>query len=271
MRKLILIDTLKNMSVRLFYSLYHPCFTSSSSEKLKKRVNRRLKKLAKWSDSSADDRQAEFRVYNRGYGSSRIYAPTFPQRAATLPPSNMTIGGLPSSKAPLTNSTTIGGTVVKPVSSSTVISANPSSSDLASRASSFPLLASALAEQQQRKGELLPSTSTNNATALNTVRQQLQSELQQKDSERDELIQQLQQELRESKQAVQSPSVPSKMEEDEVEPDKEEFHSEEDANKDTNEDVMDVVKNESVEVVENIPASLHAPLTDAISGVDLEK
>lgn len=247
--------------------MYHSIL---ASEKLKKRVNRRLKKLAKWSDSSADDRQAEFRVYNRGYGSSRIYAPpTFPQRAATLPPSNMTIGGLPSSKAPLTNSTTIGGTVVKPVSSATVISVNPSSSDLASRASSFPLLASALAEQQQRKE--LPSTSTNNATALNTVRQQLQSELQQKDSERDELIQQLQQELRESKQDLQSSSIPSKMEEDEAERDRDELHSEEDANKDSNEDVMDVVKNESVEVVENIPASIHAPLTDAISGVDLEK
>lgn len=69
------------------------CFSDSSlpeTDKLKRRINRRLTKLARWSDSSAEERQAEFRrffpssSYN-AYRPGNSFVPA-PARPAPQPP-----------------------------------------------------------------------------------------------------------------------------------------------------------------------------------------
>lgn len=78
-------------------------FYSLLLEKLKRRVNRRLQTLAKWSDSSSDERQSEFKNQK-----SFFYARPIP------------FGQKQIQSQPVPTSTTLTASVVPPASTSTV-------------------------------------------------------------------------------------------------------------------------------------------------------
>jgi hypothetical protein len=199
---------------------------------LKKRVNQRLKKLAKWSDSSSEERQSEFRVFRGSYGytSSSSYRPapptaTTPYRPPAYPSQapQQTIGRpFPSASNSYNPNSTI-GIISNNFNNSSALSSNP-----APRTSSFPLLASALAERAQhleQKQTQPPPQSTQPLQSQSlqetpSVRKQLEQELQEKDSQREELIAKLQSELQQHQQEQKDETPAQEQEEtlDEIDP-----------------------------------------------------
>jgi hypothetical protein len=199
---------------------------------LKKRVNQRLKKLAKWSDSSSEERQSEFRVFRGSYGytSSSSYRPappatTTPYRPPAYPSqAPHSIGRpFPSASNSYNPNSTI-GIISNNLNNSSALSSNPSQ-----RTSSFPLLASALAERAQHleQKQTQPSQSSQplQSQQLETpsVRKQLEQELQEKDSQREELIAKLQSELQQHQQEQKEETPAQEQEEreevvDEIDP-----------------------------------------------------
>jgi DNA polymerase III gamma/tau subunit len=192
---------------------FSPPFISSAlvllSDKLKKRVNKRLKKLAKWSDSSPEERQAEFRqIFNRGYSSSSSYS-----RVAPYQPSSSSSSSLQYNRPVAPSATnasmvrppmTIGGFTTPHLQ--TVTTAAASSSSLPPPSLQQQRMVQLQQQQQQPSSAVSSSSSAVSvgnepitpvkSAVLDSVRNQLQQELKAKDSQREDLINQLQSELK---------------------------------------------------------------------------